>query len=609
MCGILGVMSPASQTDMRSFRSGLELLFRRGPDSHGIKELDHGRMLLGHARLSIIDTSSAGNQPLSNHDKSLWIVFNGEVYNYLELRRDLELRGYQFKTRTDTEVILLAYEEWGKASISLLRGIYAFGIYSVVERSLFLARDQSGVKPLYYLDHGDWFGFASTPTALLAAAGKQKEINDRALMSYLWFGNIPGNLCIYKSVSKLSPGSTLLVKGEMRDESQTPYLDNAHSATYGHKTIELQVKALVENSLSINQRSDVPVAYFLSGGLDSTIICSLAQEGCANAIPTFSIGFDSPDSDETPYALRASSIIGTNHSTTILTYEKALGQLWDVASSFDEPFHINGLIPFTFLCKYVRECGYKVAIGGDGADEIFGGYLWHSRWWEDQARSRLGNFGSIRNRLGIRIPSLTKYLDIFLESSGGVRNEILSGMDASSPEEFVNAQLKADISGSNDSVKYPLLIDQGCFLPDHCLPKVDRCSMYYGLEVRVPFLDQTSLSFTKQLSGDKLNPNFQRKHLLKSAFKKQLVGIDLDRKKGFSSPLRQWWGKGLNRVAEHALANSELFHSSELLTRLVQKSKENQDISSLLTLFSLALWSDCWMEEQRFSDPNFLLSL
>lgn len=603
------MMSPARQIDIRSFKSGLELLYRRGPDSHGIEELDHGRTLLGHTRLSIIDTSTAGNQPLSNQDKTLWIVFNGEVYNYLEIRQDLELRGYQFKTRTDTEVILLAYEEWGKACISRLRGVYAFGIYSVVDKSLFLARDQSGVKPLYYLDHGDLFGFASTPTALLAAVGKQKEINDRALMSYLWFGNIPGSLSIYKNISKLSPGATLLVKGEMRDECRTPYLDNAHTAAYGNKAIEEQVKALVEISLSINQRSDVPVAYFLSGGLDSTIICSLAQEGCTTAIPTFSIGFDTPNSDETPYALHASSIIGTNHSTTILTYEKALGQLWDVASSFDEPFHINGLIPFTFLCKYVRECGYKVAIGGDGADEIFGGYLWHSTWWEEQSRSRMGSFGSIRNRLGIRTPSLTRYLDIFLESSGGVSKDILSGMDASSPNEFIHAQLMADISRTNDSIKYPLLIDQGCFLPDHCLPKIDRCSMYYGLEVRVPFLDQTILSFITQLSGNQINPDFQRKHLLQRVFNKQLVSIDLNRKKGFSSPLREWWKKGLHRVADYAFSNSELIQSSGLLSQLVQKTTEKQDISSLVTLFSLALWSDCWMEKQVLSDYDLLVSL
>lgn len=268
MCGILGVISSASKVEIKTFRNGLTLLKSRGPDSDGIKELRNGEVVLGHTRLSIIETTSAGNQPLSNEDETLWITFNGEIYNYLELREELIAHGHLFKTKTDTEVILHAYEEWGDSCISKLRGIFAFGIYSTISSSLFLARDNSGVKPLYYSDRGTSFAFASTPSSLLAAMGNQRELDDNSLMGYFWYGNVPGNLCIYKGVSKLPPGCTLFLKqGNLYIETpQRIQPEIRHLAD--QKELKSQLQYLLKDSVQYNQRSDVPIAYFLSGGLD-----------------------------------------------------------------------------------------------------------------------------------------------------------------------------------------------------------------------------------------------------------------------------------------------------------------------------------------------------
>jgi asparagine synthase (glutamine-hydrolysing) len=603
MCGILGVISD-NEVNSINFAEGLKLLANRGPDCNGTKSFRDGRVLLGHTRLSIIDVSESGRQPLCNEDETLWLTFNGEIYNYIELRELLKRLGHVFKTNTDSEVILHSYEEWGVDCTRMLRGIYAFAIYSVIEESIIVLRDEYGVKPLYFINEPGIFAFSSTSVSLLAAVGKPRRISENSLVAYLTFGNLPGQLSIYQNVQKVPPGHGIIIKNNQFIMQPLVYPIYKNNNIKNCNNID-SLRNLVCDALNLNLRSDVPIAYFLSGGIDSTILCAIAQQNSDTRLDTFSLGFDFKESDETEFAIQASNSIGTNHHVAKIDYKTAISHLWQVAISFDEPFQLNSLIPYSYLCKFVKDSGFKVAIGGDGADELFGGYLWHSTWWESYDKNNFLMRLFLKNR-SCNNEQINKYLQLFLPSSGGISQNLLEKVLGDGIPNHL--AINCDLTGVNYKL-LPLIIDRACFCPDHCLMKVDRSSMNYGLEVRVPYLDPYVSSFVKTLSPYDLLPTNERKWLLKQAFSKELAGINHHRKKGFSSPLHRWWEMGLNRIAYDALKNSQLFHTYPFLQALTDYSKEQKDIRSLTTLFSLALWSDCWLEDRRYSDQDLLVKL
>jgi len=607
MCGILGVSS-THPINMQNFKKALDSLKNRGPDAEGIKLLQSGEVVLGHRRLAIIDLSADSNQPMHNQDQSLWLIFNGEIYNFIELRAELEAESRVFLTQSDSEVILHAYEHWGEKCLDRFRGIFAFAIYDSRNETFFLARDHFGTKPLYYFQSSGCFAFASQPSTINLALQRTPEIDEYWLHAYLIFGNVPAEGCIYSGIRKLQPGCFLRYNGQTCEvvryrKPRAKELVTVES--HGHE----HIKALICDALRINQRSDVPVAYFLSGGIDSSILCSIAQQNSSTPIHTFSVGFDEPESDESEFALEASSLFGTKHLVSQLGLRQAISMIPTVIDSFDEPFNINGLLPYAFLSKIANAHGFKVAIGGDGADEIFGGYLWHEKWWKAR---RLARFQ--KNDLQALLKSWfhsneqdcdeIKYLDFYLESSGGLsRISLKKGGLYHLKERFVHTSLDwAQRHSSPESDLFALAVDQECFLPDHCLTKVDRISMHYGLEVRVPYLDQVLTDAVSRLSSDSLLANGVRKHLLKDLFAPNLESLNIDRKKGFSSPLDSWWERGFRNCTEHVFENSNLASENKLVGALIEQCRAQNDVHSLFSLFSLCLWEDRWISSHKFKD-------
>jgi asparagine synthase (glutamine-hydrolysing) len=593
MCGILGLTS-AAPIEQERFQRALDSLENRGPDAQGVTALKAGHVMLGHRRLAIIDLSADGNQPMHNHDQSLWLIFNGEIYNYIELRKELQAKSCVFSTQSDSEVILHAYEEWGERCLERFRGIFSFAIYNAKADSFFLARDHFGTKPLYHLDSKDGFAFASQASTINLALGRSPEIDEYWLNAYLIFGNIPGAGCIYSGIKKLPPGCFLRYDG--RSSAVVNYKKSRQIGTgnLGDASSPESIKKLIEESLYLNQRSDVPVAYLLSGGVDSSILCSIAQQASSNPIRTFSVGFYEPESDESEHALKASELIGTDHEVAMLSLREALKLIPSAIKSFDEPFNINGLIPYSFLCEFVRSRGFKVAIGGDGADEIFGGYLWHEKWWNSRNRYWPENrsVGTLIERFfrPKRHESLTiEYLDIFLETGGGIRRGALENLGLYDARAEYIGDVGNVSQASLDPDLLPMSIDQEVFLPDHCLTKVDRVSMSHGLEVRVPFLDQALTHAIGKLSAQELIAKGERKHLLKMLFSNNLGGLNLSRKKGFSSPLSSWWNDGLGNLAQPVFENSTLARENELVRKLIGFCCAQEDTNSLVNLLSLCL--------------------
>jgi asparagine synthase (glutamine-hydrolysing) len=311
--------------------------------------------------------------------------------------------------------------------------------------------------------------------------------------------------------------------------------------------------------------------------------------------------------------MQASNHLGTQHQVVKLDIHKAMEQLPSVIQSIDEPFAINGLIPYAFLCRTVSESGFKVAVGGDGADELFGGYLWQESWWKrHQKQSQKSFLNELVHHLSLSRSSTrsvqNSYIEHFLTISGGLKRSLRDRVGLRSPaDQFIDRGLKyASSHCTEESMLYPLFVDQECFLPDHCLVKVDRSSMRFGLEVRVPFLDQELARSVRNLEADILLGNGERKFLLRNLFAGELATLDNNRKKGFSSPIGQWWHLGLKSLASDVFANSELANKSALIRQSISEGYKRNDAASLVNLLSLCLWEDYWLGPRNYCDSQRL---
>lgn len=569
MCGIIGIASrwPIPEPERQWLDAGRDALVHRGPDDAGTWWSSDGRVGLAHRRLAILDLSPLGRQPMSDGTGELWIVFNGEIYNFRELREELAGKGHGFRSRTDTEVILAAYREWGTDCLQRLNGMFAFALCDQPRQRLFLARDRPGEKPLFYRVSGGAIRFASELKGLLADRSLPRVVDPEALDCCLAFGFVPGERCILQGFSKLPPAHALvfdLASGRTRSwrywDLPAPPADRANGLRQEELLEELE--RLLEDAVRRQLVADVPVGILLSGGVDSSLVTAMAARS-SSRIRTFSVCFPGYGHyDETIHASLVARHFGTEH-TALDAAEIQPDVLIPLSRQFDEPLVDSSMIPTSLICRLVRKhC--TVALGGDGGDELFAGYAHYSRLLRlarvadsiplSLRRAVAGAAGAV-----LPIGFTGRH---WLQAIGGDFRHgvplIASHFDAKGRRHLVNGFVPkpvmraesivgTDLEGAGDLLQRATRMDFRRYLAEDILVKVDRASMLHSLEVRSPWLDvrMVEFAFRKVPSAHKANGRERKVLLQKLAARLLPPDFDARRKQGLSIPLGSWLRSGL----------------------------------------------------------------
>ena len=557
MCGITGVLSfnMVGRMHLIHLEEATRRLEKRGPDVHGTWFDDH--VGLGHRRLSIIDVSEESNQPFHDASGRYTLVYNGEVYNYREIRQELQSQGISFSTSSDTEVVLAAFMAYGENCLEKFNGFFSLAIYDHQKQELFLARDRFGIKPLlYYLDN-DKFLFASEMKSLLAF-NIPKELDQDILSLYLQLTYVPDQCALLKGVKKLQPGHFLKVSDSNCFEESYYSLSKKVDQDLSYEQSKQSLKELLRQSVERRMVSDVPLGAFLSGGIDSSTIVALASE-LKPDLKTFSIGFkDNKYFDETRYASLVAQKFKTDHTTFTLSNQDLLNHVEDIIDYIDEPFADSSSIPFYILSKLTR-AEITVALSGDGADEVFSGYNKHRAWMMSQqptlSNALIKNFGGIASifpksrgfKMGDKARQLQKYRELLKQSGSSSYWHLAKFISARSIDKLLIASGSAgehkNLLGefSFENLNDILFADMHLILPGDMLRKVDLMSMANGLEVRVPFLDHDVVDFAFSRPVEFKLHEGQTKRLLRDSFRDLLPEALYNRPKhGFEVPLLQW---------------------------------------------------------------------
>ncbi|MCA9191823.1 MAG: asparagine synthase (glutamine-hydrolyzing) [Planctomycetales bacterium] len=611
MCGIIGIASRDLVSEREWLSIGRDAMIHRGPDSFGEFWSQDGRVGLGHRRLSIIDLSPGGHQPMMNAEKSICVVLNGEVYNFKYLRQVLQKQGFKFVSDSDTEVLLFAYEHWGEDCLDYLEGMYAFAIYDSRKNILFCARDCAGEKPFFYYHEGRSIRFASELKGLLADTSLPRHIDQEALDYLLSFNYVPGERSILKGFNKLPPGHKLVydINSSKIQISQFWKLPNFDSLTdLSTNCLVDQLEELLVASVANQLTADVPVGILLSGGLDSSIVTAIAAKHVRN-IKTYTVSFPgSPRYDETKHANLVAKAFGTDH-TTIVADEISPEILVKLAHQYDEPMIDSSMIP-TFVISRVISTKCRVALGGDGADELFGGYFSASqvaclekhlsylsfmprRWISGLAMDHLPrSFRGRQKLINFGFNCKSDILPVHPFLSGPERSSLVSSSD-----DYVVCAEKlrsARISNCSDSVSRMTRFDFCNYLPEDILVKTDRASMLNSLEQRAPFLDRRIIEFAFRSVPTYQKATCGRKKILLKELGAKLLPKDFsfDRKQGFGVPLQEWFGgkRWGSYVQEVLLAPDSLFSKKSVNYLFDQVNKSPCYAETLFGLCMIELW-------------------
>jgi asparagine synthase (glutamine-hydrolysing) len=602
-------------------------MVHRGRDDEGIyvKPQSKPYVGLGHRRLKIIDLSESGHQPMSNEDSSIWTVFNGEVYNFRELRKELEGRGHIFKSNTDTEVILHLYEEHGVNCVKYLRGMFAFAIWDEKTQLLLLARDRVGKKPLLYYYDDKNFCFASEFSSLLASSLVEKEINYDAIHYYLTFGYIPAPLTIYKNVFKLLPAHRLILKDKKISSERYWQLDYSKKNNIPEEEAEEEILRLLREAVKIRLYSDVPLGAFLSGGIDSSTVVALMSQLSEKKVKTFSIGFEESDYDELRYARNIAERFDTEHHEFIVK-PNALEILPLLVERYGEPYADSSCIPTYYVAQQTKRY-VSVALNGDGGDELFAGYERYQAMLASEKIPRIVKGVIIASIVSILPDSINpknrlRRIKRFLNAAGfplqqrylrwvGIFDNSLK--NSLYTEDFKKNMLaKEAFSWLTPYLGEPkdlnlidrlLMADTHIYLPNDLLVKVDIASMANSLEVRSPFLDHKVMEFAARLPCEYKLKTGIKKYILKKAIKDLVPAENVHRRKmGFGLPIGRWFREELKGFVKDALlSESSLkrrYFKSEIVKRIVDDHTEaRKDYAfQLWALLMLELW------HQRFID-------
>jgi len=615
VCGIVGIFSPESKEISYSLIEQMNnALHHRGPDGQGLHLEPH--VGLGHKRLSIIDIAG-GVQPLYNEDKSVVVVYNGEIYNYRALIKDLKKRGHKFRTECDTEVIVHAWEEWGEKCVSRFRGMFAFALWDRHRRNLFLARDRIGIKPLYYSRLADGqIVFGSELKALLLHPELSKKIDGRAIEDYFAFGYIPDPKTIFQDVYKLPPGHTI------------SFFTNKSTKTIPHRYWDVPFKSqpnmtepdaaveLIERAkeaIDFHTVSDVPLGAFLSGGVDSSAVVALLAKMKSEPINTCSISFNETQYDEAPYAKQVAETYGTRHFSDVVDSSDR-NTIERLSRLYDEPYADSSALPTYKLCQLARR-RVKVALSGDGGDENFAGYRsYRLHMNKEKVRAMLpqgfrSTFFGVLGRYYPKIDWAPQYLRAkrtFEDLAVGSIQSFAQGAMITTQQERANlfsSNLKAELQGyeavevllahaKRAPTEHPLslvqYLDLKVYLPSDILTKVDIASMANSLEVRVPLLDHQLVEWVSGLPPAFKLRSGEGKHIFKQALRPYLSDDILYRKKmGFSIPLANWLRNGLREnvrglLSSPGIKGSGFFNLSYLHKVIREHELSIRDHSSML---------------------------
>ena len=615
MCGIAGIlhMDGHVSTDASCIKRMADAMVHRGPDDEGF--FISGPIHLAHRRLSIIDLSS-GQQPMFNEDKSIVIVFNGEIYNHRQLRTVLEAKGHTFRTHSDTECIVHAYEEFGDTFESHLTGMFAFAVWDMRRHRLVISRDRLGIKPLYYTVHRGQMIFASEIKAILTMKGIERRVDLDALDAYLSLRYVPGPKTMFKDIYKLQPGHTIVVQDgkvttrpywELRFEET--HCDERHAAE--------QLEALLSEVCQDHLMSEVPYGVFLSGGVDSSAVVAMLQKTLSEKLQTFTVGYEHADGlNEFDYAETVSRHIGTVHHKLTLQAQDFADWIPKLVWHLDEPVGDAACIPLYFLAKYAKKQA-TVLQSGEGADEIFAGYSIYKKmeWMNDLHKRALSPLlvklsEAVAPRMGegklaryLRLfgkPLAQRYRGVSGHFMEGLRDKLIKpGFFSACKEDFAEKTFSQYYGGvSTDAdLNRMLFVDTKTWLPDDLLIKADKMTMAASVELRVPFLDHRLVEFAARLPVSFKLRNGETKYLLKKVMEPYLPREVIYRTKaGFPVPVSDWFKHGLNGLATGMLLDPKSHVSgfvdvSCLRTMLEQHKTGVHDYSNeLWGLLVLEYW-------------------
>jgi asparagine synthase (glutamine-hydrolysing) len=633
MCGIVGKLNfdPEDRIERARIESMLAPITHRGPDGQGI-HLDRN-VGLGHCRLSIIDVMGGG-QPMANEDQTVWIAFNGEIYNFQSLRRDLLARGHRFHSRTDTEVIVHLYEEYGVDCVKHLRGMFAFAIWDAKRRRLFMARDRIGIKPLYYCLTGQALYFASELKAIIVDPAVPREICAPAIHQFLSFFYVPGENTLFQSVKKLLPGHYLLAedgKISIKRYWDLQFIGGEQAKPFAEAVEEL--RELLGSTIRDHMIADVPVGVLLSGGVDSSAVLSFAVQRTDKKIKTFTVGFDGGQVvDERPYARLTAKQFGTDHYEISLSPDDFWNFLPGYVWHMEEPVCEPPAVALYYVSKLARD-HVKVLLSGEGGDEAFAGYPNYANLLRlQQVGSILGPlcrpvgavaamtgalFGESRSQryghaLGRSLPAY-----YFSRTSGPksffnrqmpaiAGREFLNRAPAMSPADFI-AKLATPVA-NEPLLNRMLYVDSKTWLPDDLLVKADKMTMANSLELRVPLLDHEVLEFAASLPVDFKVRGSETKRILKAVFARVLPAEIINRRKaGFPVPYESWLRHEFkNRIRDILLSDRALsrgyFDRSGINHLLGTNEREGGLAKEVFSLLVLELWHQQFIDHKGPAD-------
>jgi asparagine synthase (glutamine-hydrolysing) len=614
MCGIVGCASRAAAADRHLLDVQRDAMRHRGPDDAGSWWSADGGVGLAMRRLAILDLSPAGHQPMSDSTGRLWLVFNGEIYNHQDLRAQLTSRGRRFRGGSDSEVLLEAYSEWGTSCLERLNGMFAFAIWDSELRELVLARDRVGEKPLFYHHAEGRLVFASELKALLADPCFPRTLDVRAFKDYLAYGYVPGKRCILRGVHKLAPAHVLRYRLDADALAVSQYWQLPDPAPAGANVAEQEeeLESLLLDSVRLRLVADVPVGVLLSGGLDSSLVTALATRASGRPVRTFTVRFPGHDAfDEGPHAAQVARHFGTEHSE--LTAEAtSVDLLPTLAAQFDEPMADSSMVPTYLVSRLIREHA-TVALGGDGGDELFGGYPHYSwllrqpRWRRTvprPVRAAIGGSAAhllpigVRGRhhlIGFAGPAARSVAHVNLHFDAVARRrlvapDLLRAAGGERPED----EREAGCDETQSVLQQATRADFSRYLPDDILVKVDRASMLASLEVRAPWLDHRIIELAFGRVPDDLRATTREKKILPRRLAARLLpaSLDLTRKQGFSLPLAAWfkgrWGETIAGIVSDS--DPRIFNRRATAALIAGQRRGLANTTRLFNLAMFELW-------------------